>query len=137
MAGDDHLVIGCSLLNNGGFGATIANGMLKGNHVFNNGGQGLNASFSTISGNICRNNMGNGIDAYMGSTVVDNTVYGSSGTDVVGINTSDGCTVMRNTSRGNSGVGIHTGNNCTIINNTTQGLTYGATGCTALENTTY
>jgi hypothetical protein len=135
MVGNDHVVIGCLLLNNGSTGASVASGIIKGNHVVSNGAFGLSASQgSTISGNLCRFNSSIGILASAGSTVVDNTVMNSGGT---GINTSDGCTVTRNTSRGNSGVGIATGDNCLIINNTTQGLTNGSTGCIVLENVSY
>jgi hypothetical protein len=134
MAGFDHLVVGCSAFNNGSFGATIANGMLKGNHVYDNGGQGLNAGDgSTISGNVSRSNVGAGIYASSGNSVLDNTVMGNG---QQGIYTTHGCTVTRNTSRGNTGTGIATGDNCLITNNTTQGLTFGS-GSTSLNNLVY
>jgi hypothetical protein len=134
MAGYDHLVMGCSLFNNKTFGAAIASGIVKGNHVYNNGGQGLNAlDGSTISGNMVNSNVLVGIYAYPGSSVLDNTVMGNGES---GIRAEDGCTITRNTSRGNSAVGIYTGNNCLITNNTTQGWTYGS-NCTTANNTMY
>jgi len=134
MAGHNHLVMGCSLFTNNTFGATIATGILKGNHSYNNGGQGLNAGDgSTISGNVCMNNVGAGISAGSGSSVLDNTVMGNG---QEGILTSVGCTVTRNTSRGNTGTGIATGDNCLIANNTSEGLTIGS-DCNQANNSVY
>ncbi len=134
LAGFDHLVAGCSLLNNQTFGATIASGQLKGNQVYDNGGQGLNAGpGSTISGNTCQSNVGYGIDAAAGSSVLDNTVADGGS---VGINAAGGCTVARNTSRGNNAAGIAAGDNCLIISNTTQGLISGI-GSTSVNNVVY
>jgi hypothetical protein len=136
LGGLDHLVTGCSLLNNASIGATIVQGKLKGNNVFHNGEQGLSVgSGSTVSGNVCQLNLNTGINTASGCTVVDNTVMSSG---FYGIFTQEGCTIMRNTSRANSDFGIRTGSNCTIINNTTQGfLTVGGTNSIVLENTIY
>jgi hypothetical protein len=136
LNGYDHLVAGCSLLNNGGHGALIGQGMLKGNHAYNNGARGVSivaGEGSTVSGNVCRANGEDGILAAFGSTVADNTVMGNGGN---GISTGEGSTVMRNTSRGNINGGIITGPNCLISNNTTQGLTFGP-GSTSVNNVVY
>jgi parallel beta-helix repeat protein len=78
--GYNHLVAGCSLLNNGDHGALIGQGMLKGNHAYNNGSRGVSIVLgegSTVSGNVCRDNGQMGIYAAAGSTVADNTVRGN------------------------------------------------------------
>jgi hypothetical protein len=136
LNGYNHLVAGCSLLNNGDHGALIGQGMLKGNHAYHNGTRGvsiINGEGSTVSGNVCRNNTEDGLYAAPGSTVADNTVMGNGGK---GIETGAGCTVMRNTSRGNTSGGIAAGYNCLISNNTTQGLTSG-TGSVSVNNVVY
>jgi parallel beta-helix repeat protein len=136
LQGYNHLVMGCSLLNNGDHGALIGQGMLKGNHAYNNGKRGvsiISGEGSTVSGNVCRDNVQMGIYAAAGSTVVDNTVRGNG---EEGIGTGEGCTVMRNTSRGNTKGGIVTGPNCLISNNTTQGLTSGP-GSISVSNVVY
>ena len=127
LDGYNHLVAGCSLLNNGGHGALIGQGMLKGNHAYNNGSQGVSVltvtgEGSTISGNVCRDNGKMGIYAAAGSTVADNTVRGNGDWGIIA---EDGSTVMRNTSRENLFAGIKTGAYCLISNNTTQGVMAG------------
>lgn len=132
--GDNQLVMGCLLLNNAVYGATINNGLMKGNQASFNGGRGLiAASGVTISGNVCHSNGGTGIYAYSGSSLLDNTTMHNNG---YGIYAYDGSTVMRNTSRDNNSVGIRTNDNCLITNNTTQGLINGV-NCTTANNCVY
>jgi hypothetical protein len=134
MDGNNQVVMGCSFLDNGGKGAIIQKGLIKGNLASNNGSNGMNAGVgSTISGNMCHSNGGKGINAYGGNLVLDNTVTSNGN---YGIQTGDGCTVTGNTCRGNTSVGIYTGANCLITNNTTQGVTVGA-DCVNTNNCRY
>ncbi len=134
LDGAGNLVRDCSVMMTGSFGAISVGGasLVKSNYVTQNQYTGIDAGVgSNVLANVASSN-GDGIRAYLGTSVLDNTVFNNTfqGIDVTG----SFCTISRNTASNNGGKGIYAGYYCTITNNTTDGLT-SDNGCTLANNT--
>ena len=132
LSGAGNLVMGCSVMNAKWDGMDIGpSSLVKGNYVTQTDWSAIIADVgSNVLGNVTTSN-GIGIRAYLGTSVMDNTVFGNTSN---GIYLGSFCTITRNTASNNGDAGIYAVYYCTITNNTTDGLTYN-NGCTLANNT--